>query len=329
MLSTTELSSSQPSDDSSPELRGPKPLPVFSPTVQQATDDQRDVIKVTDAARIAIHDTPGAAPRVIIVEPSDIRTYIDTITVHVFNEAKQMGGKIAYMVIREAVENYIHAHFREPIVTILDNGNTIRFTDQGPGIANPELVTQPGITSATQEMKSFIRGSGSGLPIIKENLQISGGSLFIHPNVGAGACITLTLNTQAYEQSCHITQKHCPSNELFDNKPQPTTYQDRQLADNQYYNHQPHESQTQTFVQPAYSSMSNKGELHQDMYDILTVIKKYKSGGPTLIEKHCDMSLSTAHRRLNTLLEQGYLMKEKRSYVLSPRGYRLLDQLYR
>ena len=38
------------------------------------------------------------------------------------------------MVIREIVENFVHAHFAEPIISILDGGDTIRFADQGPGI---------------------------------------------------------------------------------------------------------------------------------------------------------------------------------------------------
>ena len=42
------------------------------------------------------------------------------------------------MVIREIVENFIHAHFVEPIISILDGGNTIRFADQGPGIEDKE-----------------------------------------------------------------------------------------------------------------------------------------------------------------------------------------------
>ncbi len=36
------------------------------------------------------------------------------------------------MVMREIVENFIHARFVAPTISIMDNGNTIRFSDQGP-----------------------------------------------------------------------------------------------------------------------------------------------------------------------------------------------------
>ncbi len=46
----------------------------------------------------------------------------------------------------------------------MDKGNTIRFADQGPGIAHKDLVQEPGFSSATEPMKRYIRGVGSGLP---------------------------------------------------------------------------------------------------------------------------------------------------------------------
>ena len=58
---------------------------------------------------------------------------------------KEQGGSISVMVIREIVENFIHAHFMEPIISILDGGNTIRFADQGPGIEDKELAFEFGI----------------------------------------------------------------------------------------------------------------------------------------------------------------------------------------
>ncbi len=46
--------------------------------------------------------------------------------------------------MREVSENFIHARFKEIIVSILDHGNTIRFADQGPGINFKDKAQLPG-----------------------------------------------------------------------------------------------------------------------------------------------------------------------------------------
>ena len=76
---------------------------------------------------------------------------------------KEQGGHISLMVIREIVENFIHAHFAEPIISILDGGDTIRFADQGPGIDDKERAFDFGVTSANSKMKRYIRGTGAGV----------------------------------------------------------------------------------------------------------------------------------------------------------------------
>ena len=92
-----------------------------------------------------------------------------------------------YTVIREVSENFIHARFAEIIVSILDEGNTIRFADQGPGIMMKDKAQLPGFTSAIEPMKHYIRGVGSGLPIVKEYLDFSHGTISIEDNLGTGA----------------------------------------------------------------------------------------------------------------------------------------------
>ncbi len=95
------------------------------------------------------------------------------------------------MVIREVVENLIHAHFTEVVVTILDGGDTIRFADQGPGILDKDRVFTPGFSTATQDMKSVIKGVGSGLPVARECLTFSGGTITIEDNLGKGCVVTI------------------------------------------------------------------------------------------------------------------------------------------
>nr|WP_239471502.1 ATP-binding protein [Olsenella profusa] len=96
------------------------------------------------------------------------------------------------MVIREIVENFIHAYFQAPTITILDGGNTIRFSDQGPGIASKDLALEYGTSSATEEMKHYIRGVGSGLPYVQQYMTDKGGSLEIEDNIAGGTVVTIS-----------------------------------------------------------------------------------------------------------------------------------------
>lgn len=110
------------------------------------------------------------------------------------------GGTIPYTVIREVSENFIHAKFAEIIVSILDQGKTIRFSDQGPGITHKDKAQLPGFTSAVEPMKRYIRGVGSGLPIVKDYLDFSNGTITIEDNLECGSVVTISLTSQAGAQ---------------------------------------------------------------------------------------------------------------------------------
>ena len=146
------------------------------------------------AARIAVYDDMLSTPRVIVIEPQDVRTYLEETTNTVYQCMKEQGGHISLMVIREIDENFIHAHFAEPIISILDNGDTIRFADQGPGIDDKERAFDFGVTSANSSMKRYIRGTGAGFPMVQEYLENAGGAVSIEDNMGNGTVVTVSLN---------------------------------------------------------------------------------------------------------------------------------------
>ena len=156
----------------------------FYPMVEKASEEQaqgsdQQESLVTNPARIAVYDDASAAPRVVVVEPKDVRPYLEEITGTVNKLSHEQGGTIPFMVIREIVENFIHAYFQSPTITILDGGNTIRFSDQGPGIQEKDLALEYGTSSATEEMRQYIRGVGSGLPYAQQYMEDKGGSLTI------------------------------------------------------------------------------------------------------------------------------------------------------
>lgn len=152
-----------------------------------------DYTYISSPARIAIYDSLKTAPRVIQVQGGPTHEYIEHIASLTYKSAKEQGGMIPYTVIREVSENFIHAEFCEVVVSIFDQGNTIRFADQGPGIKNKELVQEPGFSSAIEPMKRYIRGVGSGLPIVKDYLETSHGRIEIEDNVNQGSVVTISL----------------------------------------------------------------------------------------------------------------------------------------
>lgn len=148
---------------------------------------------VESPARIAVFDDESAAPRVVVVQPKDVRSFLEEITATVTKLANEQGGRISFSVIREVVENLVHAYFKEPTISILDGGNTIRFSDQGPGIREKAKALEYGTTSATEEMKRYIRGVGSGLPYAQQYMRDHGGDLTIEDNISGGAIVTISM----------------------------------------------------------------------------------------------------------------------------------------
>lgn len=143
--------------------------------------------------RLAIYDSPLAAPRVVSLRGQEFHEFVGELAARTYQFSRERGGRIPYVVIREAVENLIHAYFTGAVISILDDGNTIRISDQGPGIADREKALLPGFTTATPQMRRFIKGVGSGLPIAREQLQFLGGAIAIDTNLGRGTVVTLSV----------------------------------------------------------------------------------------------------------------------------------------
>lgn len=159
-------------------------------------EGEYDFTHVDSVARIALYDDLLSAPRVTIVEPAPTGEFIEKLASYVYEQAREAGGTIPYTVIREVSENFIHARFKEATVSILDAGNTVRFADQGPGIPWKDRAQLPGFSSATEPMKSYIRGVGSGLPIVKEYLEFTHGTITIEDNLGTGSVVTISAHSE-------------------------------------------------------------------------------------------------------------------------------------
>lgn len=268
---------------------------VHDADAPQAVSPDRSVRASADslvhfAARVAVYDALSAAPRVEDVQEGSPRALIDTLSELVYELAHKAGGAAPYTVIREVVENLIHADFREIVVSILDGGNTLRFADQGPGIPDKDRALRPGFSTATVVMKDFIRGVGSGLPIVSEFLNHNGGRLEIEDNLGRGTVVTLVLRP---EQQTDVTpsavELPAPGSDLDDSMPTLSLRQKK----------------------------------------VLSLVLELGEVGPTLVSKELAVGLSTAYRDLASLEEYGLIDgDETGKRVLTAKGSAYLGRLF-
>lgn len=240
-------------------------------------------------ARVAIYDSALAAPRVEDVTAAHASALIDSLSKTVYELAHELGSVAPYTVLREVVENLIHANFSEIVVSILDQGRTIRFADQGPGILDKDQALRPGFSTATIYMKDHIRGVGSGLPIVNEFLAHGGGSLVIEDNLGRGTVVTLSFEPAG--------------------NPQPVVDQGAEAA-----------SPAPEIDLPPLSLRQKK---------VLSLVMEIGEVGPTLVSKELAVGLSTAYRDLASLEDLGLIeADESGKRVLTGSGSAFLGRLF-
>ena len=277
--------------------------------LEKTPNTTRDKDGIPILVRVAIYDNMRSIPRVVDIKSKTINDFIDKTSQKIYSLSHEIGGKIPYTIIKEIIENLIHADFSEITITILNNGNHIIVSDQGPGIEDKEKVFLPGYTSATSEMKKYIRGVGSGLPIVKETIMLSGGSIKITDNIKRGAVVSLKLDSlQKNPNSLNTTSKNTIPPSINDSRP----------SDDGLIN--PEDALLDDFKKPGDIPLS----LRQTK--ILFLILELEQAGPSIIAKELGFSLSTSHRELVYLEEKKFLAPTtpgKRKLTL--KGIKYLD----
>ena len=281
------------------------PTDVSSPN----NKDNLEELTVRYETRIAVYDDVAAAPRVVVIEPTEIRSYLEEIVQAVNRLSHEQGGQIPFMVMREIVENFIHAHFASPTITILDHGNTIRFSDRGPGIKEKELALQYGTSSATESMKHYIRGVGSGLPYAQQYMIDKGGSLTIEDNISGGTVVTISTRSasDAHTQTRPSTEKI----EIFSRE---TSSQGSFKQDSSSRDKKP---DTSHFSLP-------KIEISPRGQKVFAYLSEHELVGPTELVRMYDLSIPTWSRELKSLEEIGLIKKIGQKYQLTQAGLALL-----
>ena len=303
----------------------------FYPMVEKKENGEEDAERgalVTHPARIAVYDDAAAAPRVVVVEPKDVRAYLEEITGTVNKLSHEQGGAIPFMVIREIVENFIHAYFQSPTITILDGGNTIRFSDQGPGIREKDLALEYGTSSATEDMRRYIRGVGSGLPYAQQYMEDKGGSLTIEDNIAGGTVVTISIRPKVeaaevsrspqagdYQQEAQgFARQGMYQQPMY---PQQPGWPVQAGAWPQPGMYQPQPYQQPAPAAPAQPQVSERGSM------VISYLAQHESCGPTELVREYGFSGPTWSRELGALVAAGYVMKDGQKHHLTGLGRQL------
>ena len=336
----------------------------FYPMVEKKENGEEDAERgalVTHPARIAVYDDAAAAPRVVVVEPKDVRAYLEEITGTVNKLSHEQGGAIPFMVIREIVENFIHAYFQSPTITILDGGNTIRFSDQGPGIREKDLALEYGTSSATEDMRRYIRGVGSGLPYAQQYMEDKGGSLTIEDNIAGGTVVTISIRPKVeaaevsrspqagdYQQEAQgFARQGMYQQPMYPQQPgwpvqagawpQPGMHQPQPFPQAQPYQQQGFQQTgypQQGYPQPGYQQAQQpyqqpmpaapaQPQVSERGSMVISYLAQHESCGPTELVREYGFSGPTWSRELGALVAAGYVMKDGQKHRLTGLGRQL------
>lgn len=252
--------------------------------------------------RLAVYDNYTSEPRIIDVESTDVKELIAHASEKVHAECKKNGGEIPFIVIREVVENLIHAEFKDSVISISPDGGEISISDHGPGIVDKERVFLPGYTTATRETRKYIRGVGSGLPIVKETIEVMGGRIEISDNLGTGSVVRISLprrKAQSDGQQRERDDSSVASRQPVEVAPAKSTGVSRKKSMTQ---------PTSKDKQPSTVSLDAakeiiKNSLSERQRKLIILAAEFGEIGPSIASKELDLSLSTVYRDLVALEE--------------------------
>jgi predicted transcriptional regulator len=130
--------------------------------------------------RVAVYPNNGE-PEVTEVSAASPRSASSKFSSLVMEKVKASGGQVPEEALRELVENLIHAGFRGVVISVLEDGNMVRISDKGPGIADKSRAFEFGFSSATPET------------LWEAAAEKVGGTVTLEDNIGGGTVATVAV----------------------------------------------------------------------------------------------------------------------------------------
>lgn len=232
--------------------------------------------------RIAVYPD-GGVPEIMEAAASDSSAAADKFSGLVCRKVRELGGGVPEEAVREVIENLVHAEYKGVVISVFDNGGSVRVSDKGPGVEHKERAFEFGFTSATPDMEG-IRGVGAGLGIARAAVHKAGGTITIEDNMGGGTVTTISVPRPG-------------EGEAGGPSPEPAEPPRR------------------------YPDAVPRMEISDRQEKVLLTVLEYGEVGPSTVAEHLEMSVSTAYRDLSVLQEQGLLHgDESGKRVISPLG---------
>jgi len=248
-------------------------------------------------SKIAIYESFYSEPRVVTIKyHEDHKEYIEILSQKTHTLCQQFSFVFPYPIIKSLVENFIHANFFEPIISILDEGKTLKLSDQGQGITNKSAILKVGFTTANSYHKNFIAGVGSGFPTIEHYANMSGGTLTIEDNLIQGTVVTLSLIP--YKNNLNLNKE--PYQNICKNEP----FSIHTIED---------------FNFPLPKSLSERQQ------EVLVAVTDCGFIGPSQLAKLFEISVATAYRDLQYLECQGYVHSDAGKRTITKEGLHYLE----
>jgi len=250
-------------------------------------------------ASIAVYACLSEVPLVSSVRAYDPPSLVARLAADVHARVSSTDSSIPHISIQEVLENLIHASFSDVVISIMESGHILRIADRGPGVHDKREILLPGFTTATQQMRRYIRGVGSGLPLANAHVTASGGYISIEDNLGSGTVVTLYSRKEYY-----LNQQ----TQLIKGGAGGLIHKELDIESI-----------------PRNSRVALSGRCKK----VMSLTMEYGEVGPSLIAKELKVSLSTAHRDLNSLEQLGLLTTNSFSKrALTQKGILYLNHLF-
>ena len=265
--------------------------------------------------RIAIYTSAHDIPEIFTIDYTpNHKDYIEKISHTTYELSQKFDTTIPYSVIKSLVENFIHADFAEPIISLLENGSVLKVSDQGSGITNPALALQHGFSTAQACHKAHIAGVGSGLPTAANYATSQGGSLYLEDNIAGGSVVTLDLTGRNGQAPL---QNHNGTIELnaVDVLAQADSETEQAALDS--YSIPP---------SPALRPAAKTRNLSERQQEVLVAVTDCGNIGPSQIAKLLEISVATAYRDLHCLEQQGYVCSKAGKRTVTKDGLLYLEK---
>ena len=241
--------------------------------------------------RVAVYPNNGE-PEVTEVSAASPRSASSKFSGLVMEKVKASGGRVPEEALRELVENLIHAGFRGVVISVLEDGNVVRISDKGPGVADKSRAFEFGFSGATPEALWEIRGVGAGLGLAQAAAGKVGGTVTLEDNIGGG-----TVATVAVGETSQVIDSGKPTTTL----PAP---------------------------QRKYPDAVPKMNISERQQKALITVLECGEVGPSTVADRLEISVSTAYRDLSVLEEHGLVTSaESGKRVITPLGRDLVEAI--